>query len=215
MREVLDELKLGEQQRTRAAEVLESLREETRSAFASVDFRELGRDERQQRFAEAREKVEQATEKADLQIAKILNQQQTKRLDQLRLQREGLDALERPEVAKQLGLDEQQLTKIRNIREAQGPGRFGGPGPGGGDRGNFSERTRQRRENIDSDILAVLTDQQRAAWAEMQGEQFQFPRRGGFGGFGGRGGQDGPPGFGRRGGDRTERRRPPVKPRDQ
>lgn len=209
MQEVQKELQISAEQKRRLDKLLGALRDETRSIFGGTNFQDLGRDERQERFAEVREKTEKATKKADQQIANILNDEQALRLGQLRVQREGSDALNRPEVAKQLGLNEDQTAKIRTIQEesrSQGRGGFGGPGPGGGDRGDFMARMRERREKMEADIVATLTDAQKETWSKMKGKEFEFPRPQGRGGRGG---------FGGRGGNTAERRRPPTKPRDQ
>jgi hypothetical protein len=209
MEEVESELQISTEQKARLDKVLGSLRDETRSVFEGSGFQDLSREERMQRFVEAREKTEELARKADGQIAKILNNEQAQRLGQLRIQREGWDALNRPEVAKQLGLSEGQLAKIQAIREEarpQGRGGFGGRGPGGGDGGDFFARMQEQREKMEADIQAVLTGAQQETWAKMKGAEFEFPRRQGFGGRGG---------FGGPGGNRAERQRPPTKPRDQ
>jgi len=82
----------------------------------------------------------------------------------------------------------------------------------------------KQREKVQAYVLAALTDEQRAKWAEMKGKEFKFPQpkfggfgpggRGGPGGpGGGPGGPGGPGGFG--GGKGGERTRPPVKPREE
>ena len=57
---------------------------------------------------------------------------------------------------------------------------------------------RERGEKMQSDMLAVLTDDQKAKFAELKGDEFTFPPPQ-FGRFGGGGGNGG------------ERRRPPTK----
>jgi hypothetical protein len=50
---------------------------------------------------------------------------------------------------------------------------------------------REQFEKARADTLAVLTDAQKAKWAEMKGKEFTFPApgRGGRGGAGGNGGE--------------------------
>jgi hypothetical protein len=76
-------------------------------------------------------------------------------------------------------------------------------------------RMQKQREKLQADVLAALTDEQRAKWGEMKGKEFKFPQPQFGGGFGpgGRGGPGGPGGFG--GGKGGERTRPPIKKRDE
>ena len=162
--EVLEELGATEAQRTVVGELLEKVREAMRTSFESIDSQELralSREERDKRFEEARAKGAEAGAKADEKLDGVLTTAQRERLTQLRLQREGLSALLRPDVVERLGLSEPQQERIRKIETGSRPrfGRFG-----------------------QADALALLTDQQKAAWAGMVGKPFTFPEpRFGFG----------------------------------
>src|SRR5207237_6316056 len=97
---------------------------------------------------------------------KVLDAKQRERLAQLRVQREGAMAFQRPEVAKQLGLTKDQQEKIRKT-QPEGPPFFRGPG--------------QDEKGL-ADALAALTDVQKTRWAELKGKEFKFPQfMGGFG----------------------------------
>jgi hypothetical protein len=89
------------------------------------------------------------------------------RLNQMRLQREGSEALGRPEVVEQLGLTESQREGIARILEAAR--RQFGFGPP-----NFDRIEEQRRKAY-ADILATFTEEQRATWSAMRGDEFKFP----------------------------------------
>lgn len=167
------------------------------------NFQNLSDEERTKAFEEMRKKGEET----DAKIKKILKPDQVTRLDQLALQRQGVNALTRPEVVKQLSLTQEQQDKIqKTLEEARAPG--GGAGGGFQNFQNLSDEERQklraeaekRREKTESDVVAVLTDEQKTKWAEMKGKKFDFPAFGGPGG-GGRG----------PGGAGGERRRPPTK----
>ncbi|MHB1035422.1 MAG: hypothetical protein ACYC35_14215 [Pirellulales bacterium] len=171
MPEVQQDLGLSPEQKTRLEELLRSLEEQTQATFRNLDFQEMERlapEEREKRFAELRKKVEDLNKQADDKVASTLKSEQRERLGQLQLQREGAGALNRPEIAKQLGLTDQQQAKIN-----------------------------QERENPRADLLSVLTDAQKAKWAALKGKEFPFPQmRGpGPGGFG-PGGPGGFPGGG-------------------
>ena len=200
MREVREELKVTPEQEKQVQE----LAEEMRGNFNFQELQDLSPEERRERLEKMRPEMEARAKQADEKLAKILDEKQMARLNQLRMQRQGVMALGRPEVGKQLGLSEEQQGKIRDIAESARP-QFGGPG--GRNFQDMSDEERreaftkmqEQREKAEADVLAVLTDEQKTKWNELKGEKFEFPR-GGFGGPGGRGG----PGGG-------ERRRPPRK----
>jgi Spy/CpxP family protein refolding chaperone len=133
---------------------------------------------------EMRKKMEEANKAAEEKVGKILKPEQLARLNQLSLQRPG--AITRPEVAKQLGLSQEQQDKIQKIQEESRP-------QGGGNFQNMTEEERQkfvaeaneRREKAQADMLAVLTGEQKTKWTELQGKEFKFPAFGGPGGGGG------------------------------
>lgn len=232
MPEVREELALSDDQKKQWETLSEEIREQGRAAFGNFDFQamqDMSPEERQQRFAEARRRSEEANRQAEEKIAALLNPDQRERLSQLRIQREGIGGLSRPEVADKLGLSDDQRASIRRIQfesRPQGPGGFD-PNQSPEDRRAMFARMQEQREKMEADILAVLTDEQKEKWNAMKGEEFEFPRGfsfggrggpegGGFGGAGGFGGRSGG-GFGGGGGGFRggERVRPPVKPREQ
>jgi hypothetical protein len=161
---VQQELGLSETQKSDLNDLQQKTQEQVRASFGDFgQMQDLSPEERDKRFAAAAKKVEETNRQADEKAAKILNAKQAERLGQLRLQRDGPAALARPEIAKQLGLTDEQQAKIK--------------GPQGGFR-------------LQADVLAALTAEQKAKWAEMKGKEFQFPQPQGPG-FG----PDGP-GFG-------------------
>ena len=212
MPEVRKELNTTEEQNKQIDDVVEEMRESTRGAFGNFqELQNLSDEERQKRMDEMRKKGEDANKAAEDKINKVLKPEQLTRLKQLSLQRQGIYALTRPEVAKQLGLTQEQQDKIQKVQEAARPQ---GPPPA-----NFQDQTeeerekartqaRERQEKVQTDVLAVLTDDQKSKFAELKGKAFDFPpMQFGGGGFGGRPG--GPGGAG------GERRRPATKQRDE
>lgn len=194
MSEVQQELGLSDDQKKQVSELQEQVRSSFRG-FNFQDMQDLSQEDREKLFTEMRKKGEEANKQAEEKLGKLLEAKQVARLSQLRLQRDGVAALARDEVAKQLGLNEEQQAKLKTLQEAarpQGRGGFGGPG---------GERMQEQRAKAQADTLAVLTEQQKGKWAELTGKEFKFPQPQGFGGFGGR--------------NAGERRRPPVKKRDQ
>lgn len=180
MIEVQQELKLTETQQKGLAELREQTQQLMQAVMASVDFQQapnLEPAQRDQFFADLRQKNEAASRAADEKLAKLLDAGQNERLGQLRVQREGAGALLRPDVAKQLGLSEQQTQSLRELPGIDMPP-FGPPEP---------------RQQALKDALALLDDKQQATFFKLKGNEFKFPEpQFGFGGPGGPGGFGGP-----------------------
>jgi Spy/CpxP family protein refolding chaperone len=168
--QVQQELKLTDQQRQRLEQLGEQWREKMRG------LRDLPPEERRQKGEGMRAEVEK-------QLATILNEQQMKRLKQIALQVEGYAALERPEIADQVGLTKEQRQKIRDILRQAGEKRREAFQQGQGDRQAAFQRMREIRQWVDGEIEKLLTAEQKKKWQELIGEPFKF--EGGFGGFGG------------------------------
>jgi hypothetical protein len=125
-------------------------------------------------FDPAQMQAQQAEQEKKLQA--ILNETQWKRFNELRLQQEGVNALMRPEVAKEVGLSESQTTKHREVqqssqeamREAMMAAREGG----GMDRECMMAVMEMSRKDTDAKMLAVLNETQRVKWQAMQGKAF-------------------------------------------
>ena len=184
MPEVQKELAITEEQRTQVDELSAAMQDEMRLAFGNIfqEIQSLSDEERQKRLNDAQKKTDEAIQKANDRLGKILDAKQLDRLAQLRLQREGASAFGRPDVAKQLGFTDEQHEKLRAIQESSRPQFGGGFGPP-----DFA-RIEEQRQKAQADAFAVLTDRQKAKWAEMTGKEFKFPEPQFFGGPGGPGG---------------------------
>lgn len=182
MEEVRTEIGTSDEQNQKIEDLLADVREKMRSAFGDFQgLRDLSEEEREKRIAEFRQKAEEVNKEADAKIAEILDEKQAERLNQLRLQREGVAALARAEVAEKLGLSQEQRDKIAKIQEesSRPQGGFGNfQDMTDEERREFFAQLRERREKAETDIVAVLTEEQKTKWNEMKGEEFTFPERG-------------------------------------
>ncbi len=153
------------EQKEEINKILEKAREQ-RGQFNFQDFRNLSEDERQQRFAELRARGEELQKS----IEQELLPDQLARLKQIALQQQGIFALRTEEVAKELGLTEQQQQQIQEKLTAgfrRGPGAQPGQG---GERGNFQER----RTQLENEVLGLLTAEQKEKFEKMKGPRFEF-----------------------------------------
>lgn len=119
-------------------------------------------------------------QKLDVDIKAILNEGQYKRLHELMLQFDGPSALaDNAELAKKLGVTEEQQTKIRNIRQTMMQNmrdKMQGAGAGG-DRQAMMAEMQKMREETNKQILDVLTSEQKNNWDAMLGKPFKFEGR--------------------------------------
>ncbi len=176
--EVQTELALTDAQKKRVGELQGEMQQQMQASFSGINFQELGslsEEERDKRFADMRTKSEAAMKVLDEKLNKELDAKQVARLKQLALQRDVIAALNRAEVAKQLKLAKDQVTKLSDIA-SQGFPPFGPP---------------DARQQAQADAMAVLNDAQKKQWTDLTGKSFTFPEPQfggpGFGGPGGRG----------------------------
>jgi hypothetical protein len=174
---VQENLKLSDEQKSKAQAAVEQLNSERQKAFAGLQ--NASDEDRQKAFASLQEKTKSSWEEA----SKALSKEQLERLDQISLQAMGTGALNDETVAKTLMLTEEQQQKLRDVSTEVG-GKMREIG--------FGEGTQEKRAELQKEMtdksLAVLTDDQRAQFAKMQGEKIELPFGAGFGfGRGGRG----------------------------
>jgi hypothetical protein len=201
--EVQKELGISDEQKGLIDDMLAGLREEGQKVFGSFnpqDFQNLTDEERQKRREEVGKKFEELNKKTEENVAMILEPKQLDRLNQLRLQREGIRAFGRDDVAEKLGLSAEQREKINAIFESLRPDpsqfrNFNFQNLSDEDRAKLreqGEQMRQKGEQARTDIVNLLTPEQKEKWEAMQGKKFDFPPSRGFGGGPGGPGGDGP-----------------------
>lgn len=175
---VQEDLKLSDEQKSKSQTATEELSAERQKLFAGGQ--NLSDEERQKAFASLQEKTKSSWEAA----AKSLSKEQVARLDQICLQQMGAGALADETVVKTLMLTEDQQKKLGEV-SAEGRAKMQELG--------FGEGTQEKRAELQKEMteksLAVLTDDQRAEFAKMQGEKLELPFGAGFGFGGGRGGR--------------------------
>jgi hypothetical protein len=165
-KDVQEDLKMSEDQVSKVKELSDKQRE------AMAEMKDLSKEERQDKMKE----MGKANQKA---LVQILKPEQQKRLKQLQLQQEGPNAIVRnPEVADGLNLNGDQREKLKGIaddtrKEMQDLRDSGETGP------EMFKKMAEINKNSGEKIMAVLTDEQKTKWKEMQGEPFKGDLRGG------------------------------------
>jgi len=174
--QVQRELDLVDEQKEELRKILESSRGD-RANFA--ELRDLPEEERRARMRELREQSEGRVAELQKKVNEVLLPHQQKRLKQIQLQLQGDRALNNPEVAKELGLTDEQQRKLEEVREKtqqQMREAFGQRGEGG-DRGANRERLAELREQTQRQVNEVLTADQKKKLEEMKGEPFELQRQ--------------------------------------
>lgn len=192
MPQVQEEIKVSEEQKKQIDEGLAELR----GGFNFQELQGLSAEDREKRMEEMRKKAETAGKAFEEKMNKILKPEQLARLKELSLQRQGAMALLRPDIAKDLGLTEDQRKKMQGIFEsARSANQPNLRELSQEEREKVMTENREKLEKAQAELLAVLTDDQKAKYAELKGKEFKFPE----------------PRFGGFGGGNRERRRPPTK----
>jgi len=180
--QVQKELDLVDEQVDKLKEISETLQPEMRGRFAAL--RELGPEERRQKIAELREKAKSRAEEVRKKIDEVLLPHQRDRLKQIILQLRGHSALDDQEIAKELGITENQEEEIRRIRtkiqdrmRAMWEGlRSLGPEERRAKAAALREEVRKLRQEAVQQALGILTPEQTEKLEKMKGEKFELDR---------------------------------------
>lgn len=174
---VRKELAISEEQAKQIEEAFRPLSE------LDGDFWEaqnLQPEERRPRMQALFKKGVEESKLAEEKVKDILTPEQVVRFKQLWLQwlqLEGVPVLTQPETAKELGLTKEQQQRIREIQASSRAQ------PLEHKFEDLSEKERQqyysdqaaRKEKANAAMLAELTAEQKAKFAEMKGKEFPFP----------------------------------------
>jgi hypothetical protein len=144
-------------------------------------------DKQRELYEEFRKRISELDQQTEEAVAKVLDEKQCARLEQIRLQREGTTALTLPDVAEKLELTSEQREKLADLeRQYRQISPFGfGPAtnpllaniptiPAVADFPAAAKRARENREKIAAEMIGLLTPEQKAKWDDMQGVKFEF-----------------------------------------
>jgi hypothetical protein len=177
MPQVQEELKLDDDQKAKVGEIAASVRE------AAPRRGQDGETDR----AEARERMQafnRTVAEQEKKLDEVLKEDQQKRLNEILLQVAGPRSLVREDVASKLDLSGEQKQKIQALlREQREQTQREQTQRGEGQERPDPAAMRQRRQQMEQQLTAVLSDEQKQKWEELKGEPFQLQaRRGGGGG---------------------------------
>jgi len=212
--QVRRELQIEEAQAATIDAALAAYQEE-RQASPRPDrdaFEAMTEEERMAYFEKSRLEREELSKKTDEILAALLEEPQTKRLDeiavQVRMSFSASAALKSDDMKKKLTITDEQVAKLDEAEKAagaemqkmfeelraNGSGAPGGRGPGGPGGDAFRTKTEEMRKKSTAAALAVLTPEQTTVLDGLKGAAFELDMRAlmggrGFGGQGGGGGR--------------------------
>lgn len=182
-----EEIKLTDEQLQQLQEIGES--SNNRDQFGDIFGRMQAAESEEERTAvreELRQKMEEARKQSEEKMKSVLSEDQFKRLDQIRLHREGTRALGREDVQTDLGLNEDQKKQLEALQEERS-NRFRELGFQASD-----EDREKLRQEFEEKTMSVLSEQQRSQWQQKLGPPPADAGESGRPTFGGRPGT--PPG---------------------
>lgn len=168
---VQDELKLTVEQKSQLnARAFDFVQETLEFMQRTQEAKPEERPKKQHEYAQ------KAGQKLDKLLKGNLNEAQIERLRQIALQLEGLFALGRPELMKELMLTEEQrkgfIEIVMSFQKQIEP--LARKMQEGGDPQEFGRKAQKLRDEHQIEISALLTDAQKARWKEMLGKPFKL-----------------------------------------
>ncbi|HTQ11887.1 MAG TPA: hypothetical protein VMI31_17635 [Fimbriimonadaceae bacterium] len=188
--DVQKELNITDDQKTKIQALQQQERQNMQGGGGNNGGTRPTMEEMQQRMAQMR-----AQQHKDL--ATVLNDGQMKRLGELLLQREGINAIAQPDVQTALGLSDDQKAKIKDLQQKEGEARQALVEKMRNQeitQEEFQSDMQKNQDTMKDELTKILTSDQAAKFKTMQGAPFTFDpniRGGGFGGGGRRGGGGG------------------------
>ena len=172
--EVQAELKMTDEQKTRVAEINDELGEKRRELFGT-GF---------EGWSEIRPRMEELNRDASESVDKVLDPAQRKRLQEIAIQQNGPRSLGDPDVVAELGLSDEQKTKLAAAVEENSQAFEKAFAESG--REDWRQKAGELADEADKRLLGVLTKEQQAKFEHMEGKEFEVDLsqlfRGGRGG---------------------------------
>jgi Spy/CpxP family protein refolding chaperone len=165
---VQQELKLTDEQAQRITVISKDMQRRQREEMTKLSGLPPGPDRRQK----IQDLIRTVNDDFRKNIDDVLTPEQVKRLDQILLQRAGVNTFTTPRIVKALKLTDDQKVKIREIEEELGKSLRETVPDDQKRLGDASEMVAELRKLANEKALDVLTDAQRKAWLELTGKPF-------------------------------------------
>jgi hypothetical protein len=164
------ELKLTEEQVTKIKEIVQEIRVKHREDFDKV--RDLGQEERREKALELMKLISQETMQ---RLKGVLTAEQAKRLDQIRIQEEGMRAFTDAKVQRAIKLTDEQNEKLRAVTDelARKTSSIFQTGGQGDFRDKLNKVFAVRKQAMEK-AVALLNAEQKKIWKELTGEPFEL-----------------------------------------
>jgi Spy/CpxP family protein refolding chaperone len=177
---VQEELKLSAEQSAKIDAIAKQMRQDAMEIISGLQ--DLTPEEREEELPNVMEMVSDSAKELQSQVDDILDDEQTARMNELSLQRRGVDALDDKKVIEALKVTDDQKKELASIRDEAGAKQEEIIKEGlGGDRNEMRQKIQALQKETGDKALAVLTTEQRDAFDELKGAKFDFPRQRGFG----------------------------------
>jgi len=167
--DVMGELKLSAEQKTKLEAIRTAQRDKMREAFQGGG----GGGDREAMMA-AMQKMQAESAKETLAV---LNADQTKRLKELAIQRMGTGAILNADVQKELGVTDDQKAKIKDLQDKQQAANQALMEKMRNqelDREQFQASMQKNREVMNTELAKIITADQKAKLTVMSGKPFKF-----------------------------------------
>ncbi len=168
LEEVRKELGVDEQQAELLDALQDDLAEQRRVIHEENEGPRLADEAAQQlEMAARREKFAEFDRRSEALLAVVLEPDQASRLSELYLQREGIRAFDRPEVATKLELSDEQKLRLQKLRETLVETRQR--------RSSSDQQQKEFQEKEQAALRELLNEGQQTLWQQLQGKPFEFP----------------------------------------
>jgi len=140
------------------------------------NFREMSSEQRTAYFEKRRKASEERRSAAEEKLNEILLPHQVRRLEQIKIQLMGAQALQDEVVAKELNLDEETRDKMKEVaRERMNEMRdIMREAFASGDREAIQETMGEMRASLEEAVFDAMTEEQRAKLDELKGPPISF-----------------------------------------
>jgi hypothetical protein len=176
-KKVQEELKLDEKQAAAIKKTLEDLTAKRREMYAPIPG--ITPQERSKIIVAASKELQKYTAEKNKKLLEGLKAEQSKRLDQIVVQTQGIRALDDPKIAKELKISDEQKKKMAAARASAIQDRrklYEEIRGGKVDRTKYREKLQELAKASDQKVLDALSKKQQDQFEEMKGKKIDLGR---------------------------------------